>query len=72
MCSTHLTHSYDELLRGYTSRARIVRHEFRAGPEATSSQTGSGPITAEEEAGFRRFFFNNMDLVVALSHSRAA
>ena len=72
MCSTHLTHSYDELLRGHTAGARIVRNEFRAGPEAASSQTGGGPITAEEEAGFRRFFFNNMDLVVALDHSQAA
>jgi len=72
MCSVHSTHSYDELLRGHTSCARIVRHEFRAGPEADSSQSGGGPITAEEEAGFRRFFFNNMDLVVALGHSRAA
>jgi len=72
MCSTHLTHSYDELLRGHTADARIVRQEFRAGPEAYSRQTGSGPITAEEEAGFRKFFFDNMDLVVALGHSRAA
>ena len=72
MCSMHLTHSYDELLRGHTADARIVRHEFRAGPEANSNQTGSGPITAEEEAGFRQFFFNNMDLVVALGDRRAA
>ncbi len=72
MCSTHLTNNYDELLRGHTSCARIVRSEFRAGPEAGSNQTGSGPITAEEEAGFRRFFFNNMDLVIAVGHSRAA
>lgn len=72
MCSTHLTHNYDELLRGHTECARIMRHEFRAGPEANSSHTGSGPVTAEEEAGFRIFFFNNMDLVIALGHSRAA
>ena len=72
MCTTHLTHSYDELLRGHTSSARIVRREFRAGPDASSSETGGGPITAEEEAGFRRFYFNNMDLVLALGHSRAA
>jgi hypothetical protein len=68
----HLTHSYDELLRGHTADAQIVRHEFRAGPEANSSLRGSGPITAEEEAGFRQFFFNNMDLVVALGGRQAA
>ncbi len=72
MCSMHLTHSYDELLRGQTADARILRNEFRAGPEASSTQTGGGPITAEEEEGFRRFFFSNMDLVVALGDSRAA
>jgi hypothetical protein len=70
--STHSTLSYDELLRGHTSRARMARHEFRAGPEANSDLTGNGPIRAEEEAGFRRFFFDNMDLVLALGSRQAA
>jgi hypothetical protein len=70
--STHSTLSYDELLRGHTSRARIARHDFRAGPEANSKLQGHGPITAEEEAGFRRFFFDNMDLVIALGRRHAA
>jgi hypothetical protein len=72
MCSTHSTQSYDELLRGHTAHARIVRREFRASPEAEAGHTGAGPITAAEEAGFRRFFFSNLDLVAALGSSRAA